>query len=69
MHFLFDSPYDPIEEGPVKIQFEESGGKIKATYVIDFGKSKLSSHEAANLNKAIVAVLRTGLGVELSKCR
>jgi len=69
MHFLFDSPYDPIEEGPVKIQFEDSDGKIKATYVIDFAKSKLSTHEAANLNKAIVAVLRTSLGVELERCQ
>lgn len=69
MNFIFDDPYEPIIEGPVKIQFEDSDGKIKVTYVVDFAKSKLSTHEAANLNKAIVAVLRTGLGVELSKCR
>lgn len=69
MNFLFDDPYEPIEEGAVKIQFEKSNGKIKVSYAIDFAKSKLSSHEAANLQKAIVAVLRTALGVELSRCK
>lgn len=69
MNILFDDPYEPIEEGAVKIQFEKSNGHIKATYVIDFAKSKLTSHEAANLQKAIVAVLRIGLGVELSRCK
>lgn len=68
MHFLLDDPYEPIIEGPVEIRFEESGGKVKAVYTIDFAKADLSATEAANIQKAIVAVLRTGLGVELSKC-
>ena len=68
MHFLFDDPYEPIIEGPVEICFEKSDGKVKAVYTIDFAKTDLSSTEAANIQKAIVAVLRTGLGVKLSKC-
>ena len=69
MHFLFDDPYEPIKEGPVKIQFEKSNGHIKVTYTVDFAKTNLSAHKAGNLQKAIVALLRTGLGVELSKCK
>ena len=68
MHFLFDDPYEPIIEGPVEIRFEKSGRMVKAVYTVDFGKTKLSPTEAANIQKAIVAVLRTGLGVKLSKC-
>lgn len=69
MNFLFDDPYEPIEEGAVKIHFEKSNDKIKATYIIDFGKTNLTPFEASNIQKAIVAILRTGLGVELSRCK
>lgn len=69
MHYMFDNPYLPIEEGAVKIQFEKSNGKIKVTYSIDFAKTDLNPSEAATLQKAVVAVLRTGLGVELSRCK
>lgn len=69
MCFSFNDPYETIEEGPVKIQFEKSGDNVKVIHTIDFAKTSLAAHQAANIQKAIVAVLRTGLGVELSKCK
>lgn len=67
MNILFDDPFEIIEDGAVKIQFEKSNGKIRVAYVIDFAETSLSPSEAATLQKAIVAVLRTGLGVDLSE--
>jgi len=69
MDILFSNPFKIIEDGAVKIQFKKSNGKIKVAYVIDFAKTKLDPSEAATLQKAIVAVLRTGLGVELLRCK
>lgn len=59
---------EPIIEGPVEISYEGSGGKQKVTFTIDFDKTDLSPGKAADLHKAIVAILRSGLDVELSKC-
>ena len=69
MDILFNDPFKVIEDGAVKIQFERSNGKIRVAYVIDFAKTKLNPSEAATLQKAIVAVLRAGLGVDLSECK
>ena len=59
---------DPIIEGPVEIAFADSKGKQKVTFTIDFGKTDLSSREAAGIFKAIVSILRSKLGIKLSKC-
>jgi len=69
MNILFDDPFKIIEDGAVKIQFEKSNGKIRVAYVVDFAKTELNPSQAATLQKAIVAVLRTGLGVALSECK
>jgi len=69
MDILFSNHFKIIEDGAVKIQFEKSNGKIKVAYVIDFAETDLDPSQAATLQKAIVAVLRTGLGVALSECR
>lgn len=58
----------PIIEGPVEIHYEDSGGKQKVTFVIDFGETDLSPDEAVNVHKAIVTILRKKLGVCLSRC-
>ena len=60
---------EPIDEGAVIIEFEDSNGKQKITFTIDFGETKLSPTEAASVFKGIVRVLRTGLEVSLSKCQ
>lgn len=66
--FLND-PYETIEEGPVEIQFTPSkNDRVKIIITVDFGETDLSSTKAANLFKSIIAELRVGLGIELSKC-
>lgn len=59
---------EPIKEGAVEIRFADSEGKQRITFIIDFGKTDLSPNEAGDIFKSIVAILRTGLDVELSKC-
>jgi len=66
MSRLLYSP-GPIIEGPVEIRFATSKGKQKVTFIIDFGKSDVSPSEAGNIVRVIVANLRMGLGVRLSK--
>lgn len=67
---IFDNPYETIKEGPVEIRFEDSKeGRIKVTYIVDFGKTDFSPSKAATAMKAMVAVLRSSLDVKLSKCR
>ncbi|MBA7663642.1 hypothetical protein ES703_71687 [subsurface metagenome] len=39
---LFGGQPEPIEEGPVRIEFERSKGKQRVTFVIDFGETDLS---------------------------
>ncbi len=58
----------PIKEGAVEIWFEDSKGKQKITFVVDFGETNLSPTAAATVFKQIVGILRLGLGVALSKC-
>jgi len=60
---------EPIKEGPVEIRFERSRGKIRVTYIIDFGETDLDPHKAATVLKEIVGILRLGLGVSLSRCK
>ena len=60
---------EPIKEGAVVIEFEDSNGKQKVTFSIDFGETDLSPSEAADMFKQIVEVLRSELGVTLSKCQ
>ena len=59
----------PIKEGPVEIRFDRSDRKVRVTYIVDFAQTDLSPGAAANVQKAIVAVLRTGLGVSLSRLK
>ena len=66
---LFGGQPEPIEEGPVTIEFERSKGKQKVTFVVDFGETDLSPHKAATVFKEIVGILRSGLDVSLSKCK
>ena len=65
----FDNPWQPIKEGAVEIRFDRSDGKIRVTYIVDFAKTDLSPGAAANVQKAIVTVLRKGLGVSLSRLK
>ena len=61
---------EPIKEGAVEISWEFSEvqvDKIKAIISIDFGMTDLSSSEAADVQRAIVNVLRVGLKVQLGK--
>jgi len=70
LKMFFDDPYETIEEGPVSIEFEESKrGKIKINFIVDFGETDLSSDRASAIFRSIVANLRAGLGVSLSKCK
>ena len=39
---LFGGQPEPIEEGPVWIEFEMSKGKQRVTFAIDFGETDLS---------------------------
>ena len=66
---LFGGQPEPIEEGPVRIEFERSKGKQKVTFAIDFGDTDLDPHKAAIVLKEIVGILRLGLGVSLSRCK
>ncbi len=69
---FLNNDYETIEDGPVEIQFEDSKkqeGRIKVAFIVDFGKTDFSPSQAATAMKAIVAVLRTSLNVELSKCQ
>jgi len=65
----FHNPWQPIKEGPVEIRFDRSDGKIRVTYTVDFAQTDLSPGAAANVQKAIVTVLRKGLGVSLSRLK
>ena len=65
----FHNPWQPIKEGAVEIRFDRSNGKIRVTYTVDFAQTHLSPGAAANVQKAIVAVLRKELGVSLSKLK
>jgi len=56
-----------IEEGCVKITFDPSSGKQCVTYVIDFGKTKLNPHAAADIVKKINEILKKDLGLSLEK--
>ncbi len=67
--FSFHNPPQPIKEGAVEIRFHRSDGKIRVSYSVDFAETDLSPSAAANVQKAIVAVLRKGLGVSLSKLK
>lgn len=65
----FFNPWQPIKEGAVEIRFDESDGKVRVTYTVDFAQTDLSPSAAANVQKAIVTVLRKGLGVSLAKLK
>jgi len=67
---LFCDSYETIEEGPVEIQFVQSkNNKVKFIITVDFGETDLPPEKASDVFKSIVADLRLGLGVSLSKCR
>lgn len=60
----------PIEEGPVQISWRQSVAdpqKAVSVFEVDFGKTDFSPGRAANVEKAVVAILRVGLGVSLSR--
>lgn len=66
---LFGGQPEPIEEGPVRIEFERSKGRQKVTFVIDFGETDIDPHKAGTVVNEIVGILRLGLGVSLSRCK
>lgn len=59
------SVWKPADEGPVKINFDPSKGKIKATFILDFGKTDLDSCQASGIVRTIVGYLRKSLDVKL----
>lgn len=64
---LFGGQPEPIEEGPVRIEFERSKGKQKVTLVVDSGETDLDPHKAGTMIREIIGILRLGLGVSLSE--
>lgn len=66
---MLSDDYETIKEGPVEIRFKESTkDRVKVTFIIDYGKTNLSPHEASSLMTSIVNILRATLKVKLSKC-
>jgi len=60
---------NPIEEGAVRVHWRSSLAdprKVVTIFEIDFGKTKLNPISAANVSRAVVALLRTSLGVKLT---
>jgi len=60
---------ETIKEGPVEIRFAKSKGKLKVTFIIDFGKTDFSTGKSSSLFNSIVNILRCALNVKLSKCK
>jgi len=63
------SDYDTIQEGPVTIEFSKSDDdRVKFSISVDFGKTDFSPSKASKLFKMMIDILRSVLGVKLSKC-
>lgn len=61
---------NPVIEGPVKFRWVQSTTNpemVKSIIELDFGKTKMSPEQAANVQRSIVCICRTAFGVSLDK--
>lgn len=58
-----------IKEGGVTIKFSPVGNKVKLHFTVDFSKTRLSAHDAAQAMGKIVDTLRRELNVSLSEVK
>ena len=66
-----DNPFNSvIKDGGVTIKFGETiGGKVILYFTIDFSKTSLSAHEAAQVMGKVVNLLRRELNVALNEVK